>query len=294
MDHMPKRVEDLLRKKSGGEPVVMLTCYDFPTAQREDAAGADVIFVGDSVGTNVLGYASVRDVTMDDMLHHLGAVRRGATEAFLLADMPYRSFETPALAVENARRFAAAGAGGVKLEGGAEVVSTVVALRHAGIAVCGHLGFTPQTAGPRGRVVGKTAAEARKLLADARALEGAGVFMLVLELVPEELSQAIARSLSCVVIGIGSGTGLDGEVQVVNDILGVTERPFRHTKRFAAWRDVAGSALREFVEAVKARRFPAAEHAAHLPPEVSEALRDDLAAYGRAAGHAGEHRHESS
>ncbi len=273
---MARTTGDLLDQKKRGEPVVMLTCYDFPTAQVEDAAGVDVIFVGDSVGTNVLGYASVHDVTMDDMLHHLRAVRRGVTRAFLLVDLPFRSYETPPQAVENAQRLIDAGADGVKLEGGSEVLETVKALRASTIEVCAHLGFTPQTAGPRARVVGKTAEEAKKLLLDARALDNAGIFMLVLELVPEELSRAIARAIDSVVIGIGSGRGLDGEVQVVNDILGITEQSFRHAKRFGAWRDQTSRAVAEYTTAVRQQRFPEEGNVTHLPPEVEERIRTEV------------------
>jgi len=258
--------------KKRGERVVMLTCYDFPTAGLQDEAGVDVIFVGDSVGTNVLGYDSVEQVTMEDMLHHLRAVRRGVKEAFLLVDMPYKSFDTPETAVSNARRFLEAGADGVKLEGGEEILDQVRALRAAGVEVCGHLGFTPQTAGPRGRVVGKTVEEAKRLIADSEALDREGVCMLVLELVPEELAALIARRVRAVVIGIGSGRGVDGEVQVVHDILGITERVFRHTKRFAEWRKEAARALKDFVEAVKGRQFPEERNVSHLPLEVREAL----------------------
>ena len=272
---MPKTAKDLLDMKKRGERVVMLTCYDFPTARLEEEAGVDVVFVGDSVGTNVLGYESVEQVTMEDMLHHLRAVRRGVEEAFLLVDMPYRSFETPEKAVSNAGRFLEAGADGVKLEGGAEILDQVRALRAAGVEVCGHLGFTPQTAGPRGRVVGKTAQEAKRLIADSEALDREGVCMLVLELVPEELASEIAERVRAVVIGIGSGRRVDGEVQVVYDILGVTERAFRHTKRFAEWRKEAQRALKSFVEDVRAARFPEERNVSHLPPEVREALRAD-------------------
>ena len=257
---------------------MMLTCYDYPTAQREEAAGADIIFIGDSVGTNVLGYDSVKQVTMDDMLHHLRAVRRGVKEAFILVDMPFKSYDTPELAVENARRFTACGADGVKLEGGREVIDTVHALRSEGVEVCGHVGFTPQTGGARGTVVGKTTAEAEALIQDTAALDHADVFMIVLELVPEELSQMIAKSLSCCIIGIGSGRNLDGEVQVVNDILGITGRTFRHTKRFEVLGERTESALNEFISMVRQRRFPEECNVTHIPPEVFDnicTLRED-------------------
>jgi 3-methyl-2-oxobutanoate hydroxymethyltransferase len=145
---------NFVAKKRAQEPIVMVTCYDYPTAQMEDAAGIDIIFVGDSVGTNVLGYAAETEVTMADMLHHLKAVRRGVQAAYLLVDLPYGAYDTPQLALTNARRLVAQGADGVKLEGGVEQVEVVQVLVSEGIDVCGHIGFTPQTLGSKGRVQG--------------------------------------------------------------------------------------------------------------------------------------------
>ncbi len=269
---MPRDPQSFFAKKARREPIVALTCYDAPTARLEDAAGIDIALVGDSVGTNLLGYASERDVTMEDMLHHTAAVARGRTSAFVLADMPYLSYDTPAHALENARRLLAAGADGVKLESGRAILPQVAALRAEGIAVCGHLGYTPQTKGPRPAVAGRTAPEARELIADAEALCGAGVFMLVLELVPEELARHIAGRLSCPVIGIGSGRGLDGEVQVVNDILGLTARAFRHAKAFADMHARAGAAIRAYADAVRGRAFPEERNATCLAPDVAAEL----------------------
>ncbi len=269
---MTRKTDVFFRKKAQAEPVVILTCYDYPTAQLQDSAGVDVIFVGDSVGTNVLGYSSVEEVTMEDMLHHLRAVKRGVTNAFLLVDMPYQSFSEPGQAVANARRFVAAGADGVKLEGGRTVLESVKALRRADIEVCGHLGFTPQTGGSRGRVVGKTLDEARQLISDAEALDEAGIFMLVLELVPEELSRFLTSKCSCCVIGIGSGRCLDGEVQVVNDILGITDRTFRHTKHFTNWRTHAYNAIKNYTKEVREGAFPAPDNVSHLNPDVLDSL----------------------
>ena len=242
----------------------MLTCYDHPTACLEDAAGIDVILVGDSVGTNVLGYASVDQVTMDDMCHHVAAVSRGVRAAFLLADMPFRSYETHAEAVANARRLLSAGAGGVKIEGGREQLPVIEALRAGGIDVCGHLGYTPQTLGPRPVPVGRSREEAGRLLADAGALDDAGVCMLVLELVPEELSGRVTAHVSCPVIGIGAGRLTDGEVQVVNDILGMTERVFRHTRPWMAWRGLARAAIASYAAAVREGAFPEDGNVTHM------------------------------
>ena len=265
-------MQEIQNKKLRGEPVVMLTCYDFPTAVIQDASGVDIIFVGDSVGPNILGYRSMDEVTMDDMLHHLRAVRRGVGRALLLVDMPYGSYESCQIAVENAKRFLREGADAVKLEGGQEVLDQIKALREEGIEVCGHIGFTPQSAGLKGRVVGKTYEEARRLLEDAKALDSCGIFALVLELVPEELSRHIARTCKAVVIGIGSGRGLDGEVQVVTDILGITPREFRHTKRFTNLGDEMRRAITTYVREVKSRSFPEERNVSHLPPEVYDKL----------------------
>ncbi len=269
---MSKDPEKFFAMKARREPIVALTCYDALTARLEDAAAIDVVLVGDSVGTNLLGRASERDVTMEDMLHHTAAVARGRTEAFLIADMPYLSYAAPARALENARRLLAAGADGVKLESGRAILPQVAALRAEGIAVCGHLGYTPQTKGPRPAVAGKAAAEARELIADAEALCGAGIFMLVLELVPEELARHIAGRIACPVIGIGSGRGLDGEVQVVNDVLGLTGRAFRHAKAVADLRGQAAAAIQAYADAVRARAFPEERNATRLPPEVAAEL----------------------
>ncbi len=258
--------------KARREPVVVLTCYDCPTARLEDTAGIDIMLVGDSVGTNLLGYASEREVTMEDMLHHVAAVNRGRQSAFLLADMPYASYDTPASALANARRFLAAGADGVKLEGGRVVRAQVEALRAERIEVCGHLGYTPQIKGPRPKVVGRTPAEARELIADAEALCAAGIFMLVLELVPEELACHLAARLPCIVIGIGAGRNLDGEVQVVRDVLGLTGRAFRHAKAFADGAAQTAAALAAYAGAVRARTFPEERNVTHLPPEVGAEL----------------------
>jgi 3-methyl-2-oxobutanoate hydroxymethyltransferase len=151
---MNKGLSHLFVKKRLHEPIVMVTCYDYPTAQIEDEAGIDIIFVGDSVGTNMLGYAAETEVTMEDMLHHLKAVRRGVKEAYLLVDLPHQSYQTPDMAFENVQRLLSQGADGVKLEGGIEQVDVVRTLVTHGIEVCGHIGFTPQTLGTKGRVQG--------------------------------------------------------------------------------------------------------------------------------------------
>jgi 3-methyl-2-oxobutanoate hydroxymethyltransferase len=253
---MNKVHANFVAKKRAQEPIVMVTCYDYPTAQMEDAAGIDIIFVGDSVGTNVLGYAAETEVTMADMLHHLKAVRQGVQAAYLLVDLPYGSYDTPQLALANARRFVAQGADGVKLEGGVEQVEVVQALVIEGIEVCGHIGFTPQTLGSKGRVQGRSLAEGKALLHRALALEQAGVSLLVLELVNEPISQLITQQLQIPTIGIGSGRFCDGQVLVSTDLLGISTGERKLMKRYERLRERSIEALTQFKREVQQRLFP--------------------------------------
>ncbi len=254
---MKKDLAYIKAKKRAGEPIVMLTCYDYPTAVLEEEAGVDVIFVGDSVGTNVLGYASETEVTMADMLHHLRAVRRGVKDAYLLADLPYRAYETPEIALSNARAFLDAGADGVKLEGGAEQEAVVRALAAAEIEVCGHIGFTPQTLGSKGRVQGRALEQAQALVTSAETLERAGMAMLVLELVTEPISKLVSEQLRIPTIGIGSGRYCDGQVLVVNDMLGVSTFERKMTKKYANLHETVLAAIAAYVGEVRERQFPA-------------------------------------
>lgn len=251
----------LQKKKEVGEPIVMLTCYDYPTAVLEEEAGVDVIFVGDSVGTNILGYASEIEVTMEDMVHHLRAVRRGVKSAYLLVDLPYHSFQTPEQALQNARVFLRHGADGVKLEGGVEQADVIRALWAAGIDVCGHIGFTPQTLGSKGRVQGKAFEQAKQLIESARALEEAGAFMLVLELVTEDVSRLITEQLHIPTIGIGSGRFCDGQVLVVTDVLGISPFTRKIAKRYQEYQALTVEAIRAYRNEVADRSFPAEANA---------------------------------
>ncbi len=246
---------NFVAKKRAQEPIVMVTCYDYPTAQMEDAAGIDIIFVGDSVGTNVLGYAAETEVTMADMLHHLKAVRRGVQAAYLLVDLPYGAYDTPQLALTNARRLVAQGADGVKLEGGVEQVEVVQVLVSEGIDVCGHIGFTPQTLGSKGRVQGRSLAEGQALLRSALALEQAGVSLLVLELVNEPISQLITQQLQIPTIGIGSGRFCDGQVLVSTDLLGISTIERKLMKRYERLRERSVEALTQFKQEVQQRLY---------------------------------------
>jgi 3-methyl-2-oxobutanoate hydroxymethyltransferase len=239
--------------KRRGQPITMLTAYDAPTAKAQAEAGIDVILVGDSVGTNFLGYASEQDVTLADIAHHVRAVRRGAPGTPVLADLPFTTYDTPALAVASARTLVAAGADMVKFEGARPEIAR--ALVGAGIPVSGHIGLEPQHHEEK-RLKGKTAEAANQLLADAIALDEAGIAMLILELIPEEVATRITKAIAAPTIGIGAGRATDGQVLVITDVLGYTDAVFRHNRRFAE----VGAAVREaattYVRDVRERRFP--------------------------------------
>jgi 3-methyl-2-oxobutanoate hydroxymethyltransferase len=251
-------------KKQAGQKITMLTGYDYPTACLEEQAGIDVILVGDSVGTNVLGYASEREVTMADMAHHLKAVRRGVAQAYLLVDLPYRSYETPPQALANATTLLTHGADGVKLEGGLEQVETIRQLTAQGISVCGHIGFTPQTLhqpGRKARVQGRSSSQAIALLESAIALEHAGAQLLVLELIPEPLGKAISECLHIPTIGIGAGRFCDGQVLIIHDLLGLTPFHLRFVKRYQRYRELTLQAIAAYKLDVEEGVFPGGETA---------------------------------
>jgi 3-methyl-2-oxobutanoate hydroxymethyltransferase len=250
--------------KREGTPIAVLTAYDFPTAKAEAAAQIDIILVGDSVGTNVLGYASEKEVTLADIAHHVRAVRRGARETPLLADLPFGSYEQPASAVSSARHLIEAGADMVKFEGPRPEIAA--ALKAAGIACSGHLGLEPQHHADK-RLKGRSGEEAAKLLADAHSLDAAGISMLVLELIPEEVAARITKSINAPTIGIGAGRRTDGQVLVIHDILGITELNFRHNRRYAEIGSLIGEALASYVRDVHEGRFPAEENAFHMSQE---------------------------
>lgn len=258
--HSSKKTLAYLRaRKQARQKITMLTCYDYPTACLEDQMGLDVILVGDSVGTNVLGYDSEREVTMEDMVHHLKAVRRGVTHAYLLVDLPYQSYTTPALALENARRLLAHGADAVKLEGGVEQTETIRWLTEHGIDVCGHIGFTPQTLhqpGRKARVQGRSFSTAVALLESAVALERAGAQLLVLELMPEPLGKAITECLQIPTIGIGAGRFCDGQVLIIHDLLGMTPFQLKFAKRYQQARELTQQAIAAYVRDVEHGLFP--------------------------------------
>jgi 3-methyl-2-oxobutanoate hydroxymethyltransferase len=259
---------DFLLKKERGERIAVVTAYDTPSAVCADAAGVDAILVGDSVGMVALGQESTLPVTLDMMVHHAAAVVRGTRRAMVVVDLPFMSYQ---VSVEDAMRSAGrlmkeAGVAAVKLEGGRRVAESIRRMTDAGIPVMGHLGLTPQSVHQFGgfRVQGRSTEAARRLLDEARALEEAGVFAVVLELVPDEVAAAITRMLRVPTIGIGAGPRCNGEVQVFHDLLGfATSFTPRHTRRYAEIGTAIRDALQQYVEDVRAGRFPAEENTVH-------------------------------
>lgn len=260
---------DLQQKKQTGQPITMLTAYDYPGASLVDQAGIDMILVGDSLAMTVLGHSSTVGVTMEEMLHHCRAVARGARRAFLVGDMPFMSYQAePVEAVRNAGRFIKEAAmDAVKLEGGREVIEAIRAIVWAGIPVMGHLGLTPQSATKLGgyKVQAKTSAAAQQLLQDALALEEAGCFSIVLEAVPAPVAEFVSRKLSVPTIGIGAGPGCDGQVLVFHDLLGLFDRfTPKFVKRYAELHQTILAALQAYREEVTNRTFPAEAHSYHV------------------------------
>ncbi len=256
----------------------MLTAYDYVGARLAEAAGVDALLVGDSLANVILGLPDTRPVTVAMVAHHTRAVRRGAPETFLVADLPYLADATPERALAAAEvLLKEAGADAVKLEG--PKVEVVRALVAAGVPVMGHLGLTPQTASQKGgyRVQGKDLEAARRLLAEARALEAAGVFALVLEMVPAPLAERITAALGVPTIGIGAGAGTDGQVLVFHDLLGLFEdfTP-KFARRYLEGAELFRAAIRSYAEDVRSGRFPGPEHAFGLPPEVEAALKREV------------------
>ena len=271
----------LREKRERREPITMVTAYDFPTARLADQAGVDAILVGDSLAMVVLGHPDTLSVTMDEMLHHARAVRRGASRALLIGDMPFLSYQADeAEAVRNAGRFLKeAGMEAVKLEGGRAVAATVRRIVRAGIPVQGHVGLTPQSVNVLGgwKVQGRTAAAARALLEDALALEDAGCFSIVLESVPDRVAAHITERVKVPTIGIGAGPGTSGQVLVLHDMLGLFDRfTPRFVKRYADLGDTARAALESFRADVEDRAFPAAEHSYTIDDEEWRAFLESI------------------
>ncbi|MDR9786659.1 MAG: 3-methyl-2-oxobutanoate hydroxymethyltransferase [Peptococcaceae bacterium MAG4] len=266
------------KMKAEGTPITMLTAYDYSMAKILDEAGIDMILVGDSLGNVVLGYDSTLPVTMDDMVHHVKAVCRGASRALVVADMPFMSYQVSLEeALRNAGRFMKeTGAKAVKLEGGREIIETIRAIVNAGIPVVGHLGLTPQYVHQLGgyRVQGKDTAAAEKMIDDALALEEAGVFAIVLECVPSPLGRLITEKLKvAATIGIGAGPHCDGQVLVVNDLLGLYPgHTPRFVKKYANLHEQVNGAIKQYIDEVRERSFPGPEHCFPMSDEVLKKL----------------------
>ena len=258
-------IPKLQERARGGEKLAMLTCYDASFAALSDAAGVDILLIGDSLGMVIQGHDSTLPVTMEETEYHVRAVARGSARAFVLADMPFGSFqETKEQAFRNAARLMAAGAQMVKLEGGATMVETTRFLVERGIPVCAHIGLTPQSVHALGgyRVQGRDEEGARRMMRDATALEQAGAALMVLEMVPAGLAGEITRALKvCATIGIGAGKDCDGQVLVLHDMLGVYPgKKGRFVKDFMAEAQSIDGAVTAYVKAVKDGSFPGPEH----------------------------------
>jgi 3-methyl-2-oxobutanoate hydroxymethyltransferase len=268
-------ITELPERKARGEKLVMVTAYDHPGARLADAAGVDITLVGDSAADNVLGYDTTVPVTVDELLVLVRAVARGTERALVVADMPFGSFQvSDEAAVANAIRFVKeAGADAVKIEGAGPSLSRVQALVGAGIPVMGHVGLTPQSATMLGgfKAQGRTAAKARQLHADARALEAAGCFAVVLEAVPAAVARRVSDTLHVPTIGIGAGPDCDGQVLVWHDLLGLSERkPARFVRRYADLGSEIRRALEAYAEDVRSGTFPAEEHTYTMPADELE------------------------
>jgi 3-methyl-2-oxobutanoate hydroxymethyltransferase len=264
-------VGDIARMYGDGQRIAMLTAYDYPTAKLLDEAGIPLLLVGDSLGRVMLGYENEIPVSMADMLHHTAAVTRGAKRALVVGDMPFLSYATVESAVANAGRFLAeAGAQAVKIEGGTRSARTIESLVKAGIPTMGHIGWTPQAANAAGkvRVLGKSREQARTLLHDALAVQEAGAFAIVLELVPEQLAAAITQRLRIPTIGIGAGAGCSGQVQVVTDLLGLDAWHPKHAKPYADLRGAILAAARAYADEVVAGTFPGPEQTVRMADDV--------------------------
>ena len=260
---MPTTIQSLRTCKEAGEKFTCLTSYDATFSHVVASAGVEVILVGDSLGMVLQGHDSTLPVTMEQMIYHTEAVKRGNQGALIMADMPFMSYATPEQALENAALLMQAGAHLVKIEGGDWLCETISMLSERGIPVCAHLGLTPQSVNKLGgyKVQGRELAQAEEMIAHAIAQEKAGADLILLECVPSELASKLTKSVSAPVIGIGAGSGTDGQVLVMHDLLGVTpgRRP-KFVKNFMAESDSIESAIKAYVDAVKSSQFPAPEH----------------------------------
>jgi 3-methyl-2-oxobutanoate hydroxymethyltransferase len=271
----------LREKKAQGKPITMLTGYDYPTACLEDEAGTDIILCGDSLGMTVYGYSGTTPITMDIMIPHAAAVRRGAPHAFVIGDMPFMSYQvSDERAVLNAGRFMQeCGVDGVKLEGGREMADRVRAICRAGIPVMGHIGLTPQSVSALGgfKAQGKDVAGAIRLVEDAKILEEAGIFAILLEAIPPEVSRIITERSAVPVIGIGAGPHTDGQVLIFHDIMGFFKgHKAKFVKQYCNMNEIIAKALQDYRQDVETRVYPAPEHCYAMDPAVAEEIKDRL------------------
>jgi 3-methyl-2-oxobutanoate hydroxymethyltransferase len=272
-----KTIKDFQKMKEQHEPIVMLTAYDYPSAKQAEQTNVDMILVGDSLGMVVLGYDSTIPVTMNDMIHHTKAVKRGAPKTFIVTDMPFMSYHSSYQeAMGNAKRIMQeSGANAVKVEGAHDVVQVIEKLTQAGVPVVSHLGLTPQSVGVLGgyRVQGKDTAAATKLVEDAKRVESAGAVALVLECVPKQLAEKITKELSIPIIGIGAGNSTDGQVLVYHDVIGYGSVYVpKFVKQFVNANEVIQGALLQYVNEVKKREFPNDTHSFTMKEENLKAL----------------------
>lgn len=274
---MKNTTTSIMQMKNSGHKISMLTAYDYTTARLLDEAGVNTILVGDSLGNVILGYEDTISVTVEDMIHHSAAVARGAKNALVVTDLPFMSYQTSVYdAVVNAGRLMKEGrAGAVKLEGGKEVCPQIKAIVSAGIPVVAHLGLTPQSINTFGgfKVQGKTEAAAKKLIEDAKAVEEAGAFLLVLECVPAKLAKLVTESINIPTTGIGAGAGCDGQVLVIYDMLGMfSDFKPKFVKHFANAGDMIREAVKTYIAEIDDGTFPAEEHCYKIDDEVIDKL----------------------
>ena len=271
---------DLQSKKQKGEKITMLTAYDYPFARLLDEAGVDSILVGDSLGMVMLGYESTLPVSMEEMLHHVKAVKKGVKRAFLIGDLPFMSYQaSKEEAIKNAGLLMKAGCDAIKLEGGKEVFDTVKFIVDMGIPVLGHIGLTPQSVSKLGgyRVQGRDKKSALRILESAMALEAAGAFGIVLECIPYLLAKLITEKISIITIGIGAGPFCDGQVLVLHDLLGIFEdKKPKFVKVYADLAPIIKQAIGSFIDEIKTKKFPDLHHAYALPKEVWEEILKEI------------------
>lgn len=276
-----KTIQDFCQMKQSGEKIAYLTSYDYPSAYFAEKAGMEMLLVGDSLGMVVLGYPTTVPVTMEEMIIHAKAVRRGAPNTFVIGDMPFMSYqESVEQAVHNAGRFyKEAEVDAVKLEGGRRVAECIRAIVGSGMSVMGHIGLTPQSSGQLGgfKAQGRTAESAWDLVLDAKAVEEAGAFSLLLEAIPPEVGKGITEFIQIPTLGIGAGPYCDGQVLIISDMLGSFEAfTPKFVKRYANLGEIMVKAFGEYIADVKARRFPEERHTYRMPPEEAERFKEML------------------